>query len=188
MSSPLPGCHTRFQPSPPPGTHRLCRKATAGTSRSWPRHRALAQQWDAPGASLELARLGWEAGTRVLRKVPRPAATGEGLGSEEWPPAPSLPSKSCGSPASGEALFWRWSREPSPNPLESPAPHRSQPLPWNAEPPPTPGRAPRQSVYCMSCTLTASQPLQPPLAWHPLSPGGHRHSRGAPAPYFSAPK
>lgn len=143
MSSPLPGCHTRVQPSPPPGTHRLCRKATAGTSRSWPRHRALAQQWDAPGASLELARLGWEAGTRVLRKVPRPAATGEGLGSEEWPPAPSLPSKSCGSPASGEALFWRWSREPSPNPLESPAPHRSQPLPWNAEPPPHPGPSPQ---------------------------------------------
>lgn len=178
MSSPLPGCHTRVQPSPPPGTHRLCRKATAGTSR------------DAPGASPELARLGWEAGTRVLRKVPRPAATGEGLGSEERPPAPSLPSKSCGS-RRAERLFsgdGGWSREPSSNPLESPAPRRSQPLPWNAEPPHPLGRAPRQSVYCTSCTLTASQLLQPPLARHPLSPGGHRHSRGAPAPYFSAPK
>lgn len=38
----------------------------------------------------------WEAESRVLHKVPRPAATGEGLSLGEQPPGPSLPIMSPG--------------------------------------------------------------------------------------------
>lgn len=92
-----------------------------------PSHAGL---WPSTGMPQEPARSwqGWDGRqgpgscARCPNSQPQKRVSGQKSGHPLQPPAPSLPSKSCGSPASGEALFWRWSREPSPNPLESPAP------------------------------------------------------------------
>lgn len=156
-SSPLPVCHTRVQPSPPPGTLRLCRKAAAGTSQGQPHHGAPSQSsgmpWE-PAGSWQ----GWEqeAGTRVLHKAPQ-ARSHRLLGQESGHPLPRFRESPIPRVLRvlGEQRGSSLAMEQGA--ITQPQTQPSSPLPWNVEPPHTPRLSP-QSIYHRSCTLTASQP------------------------------
>lgn len=114
------------------------------------------EQWDALGASWELAGLG--AGGRDQGPAQGPQARSHRvLGQESGHPLPRF----LASPIPRVLRLLGEQRGSSlamePGAITQPQTQPSSPLPWNVEPPHTPRLSPR-SIYHRSCTLTASQP------------------------------